>query len=153
MRLRFCTKVAFMDATQYIIIVGCGRLGSILANQLSGAGHELVTIDRDERTFDKLSVEYSGFRLVGDAVERQLLEEAGIQRADVLFAATSDDNTNLMVAQIARHIYQVQRVVARVYDPEREAIFREFAVETISPTHLAADAFLNVIHQHQRKGH
>ena len=134
-----------MSQSHYIIIVGCGRLGGMLANSLSAAGHRLVVIDRKEIAFDKLSVEFSGFRIMGDAVEIETLREAKIEQADYVFATTTLDNINIMIAQIARKIFNVPHVVARVYDPARETLYREFDIETISPTKLAAHAFLERI--------
>jgi trk system potassium uptake protein TrkA len=134
-----------MGQSKHIIIVGCGRLGGSLANQLSAAGHRVVIIDRREGAFDKLSVDFSGFKIAGDATELNILKTAQIERSDILFATTTHDNTNLMVAQVARVMFDVPRVVARVFDPLREEIYRDFGVETISPTKLSADAFLKVL--------
>jgi trk system potassium uptake protein TrkA len=129
----------------YIIIVGCGRLGSVLANRLSVAGHQLVVVDQRATQFDQLTTEFSGFKIVGDASEISVLRQANIQRADCLFATTTQDNINLMVAQIAKKMFNVQKVVARVYDPAREVIYSNFGVETISPTKLSTEAFMNMI--------
>ena len=129
----------------YVIIVGCGRLGSILANRLSSAGHRVVVVDRRESAFDKLSNEFSGFQIVGDASEMAILRAARIEQADHVFAATTEDNLNLMVAQVAKVIFRVPNVVARVYDPTRESIYSEFGIDTISPTQLSSDAFLHEI--------
>ncbi|PJF25618.1 MAG: potassium transporter TrkA, partial [Phototrophicales bacterium] len=86
-----------MSQSKQVVIVGCGRLGSVLANHLSRAGHRVIVIDQRESTFDKLSVDFSGFKLVGNAVELHTLKEAKIEQADCLFATTTSDNTNLMV--------------------------------------------------------
>jgi trk system potassium uptake protein TrkA len=134
-----------MGQSKHIIIVGCGRLGGSLANQLSASGHRVVIIDRRDGAFDKLSVDFSGFKIAGDATELNILKTAQIERTDILFATTTHDNTNLMVAQVARVMFDVPRVVARVFDPLREEIYRDFGVETISPTKLSADAFLKVL--------
>lgn len=131
--------------SQYIIIVGCGRLGGSLANQLSRAGHQIVVIDRREGAFDKLSADFSGFRIMGDASEIDVLRQAHIEQATYLFAATTQDNLNLMVAQIAKTLFHVPYVVARVFDPLREQIYSEFGIETVSPVKLSAQAFLNAL--------
>lgn len=131
--------------SKQIVIVGCGRLGSSLANELSADGHRVVVIDHRERAFDKLSAAFSGFKIVGDAVEWQTLETADIEKADCLFATTTADNINLMVAQVAKVMFDVSLVVARVYDPQREAVYSEFGVETISPTKLSAHAFHHLV--------
>ena len=128
---------------QYIIIVGCGRLGSYLANTLSGQGHSVVVIDIKASTFESLSSEFSGFRVEGDATEYALLKQVKTDKANILIAATREDNVNLMVVQVAKNLFGVQRVMARVFDPRREEIYRDFGIETISPTSIAAAAFLN----------
>lgn len=132
-------------ARKYIIIVGCGRLGSILANQLSKDGHSVVVIDRDDDAFRKLSPEFSGYRIRSNTVEIAALREAQIDRADCLLATTDQDNVNMMVAQIAKTIFHVPVVLARVYEPAHETIYHELDVKVISPAHLAADAFLEAI--------
>ena len=129
----------------YIVIVGCGRLGGALANQLNVHGHAVVVVDRQETAFDKLAVDFSGFKIIGDAIELHVLQEAKTSKADYLFATTTEDSTNLMVAQVARVIFSVPRVVARVFDPLREEVYRDFGIETISPTKLSAQAFLQIV--------
>jgi trk system potassium uptake protein TrkA len=135
-----------MSQSLYVVIVGCGRLGSALAGRLSAEGHGVVAIDRDEHAFAGLPPEYSGFRLEGDATEISVLREAKMQKADVVVAATREDNINLMVSQIARRVFEVPRVLARVFDPRREALYRRWEVETICPTGIAAALLLERIH-------
>lgn len=128
-----------------IVVVGCGRLGGSLANDLSADGHRVVVIDSREQAFEKLSAAFSGFQIAGNAVELQTLKEAQIEKADVLFATTTEDNTNLMVAQVAKVIFNVPLVVARVFDMHRESIYQEFGIDTISPTKLSAEAFHHLV--------
>jgi trk system potassium uptake protein len=134
-----------MTQSKHIVIVGCGRLGGTLADQLSKSGHRVVVIDQREIAFDRLSVDFSGFMLIGDAIELGILKEAKIDQADCLFATTTADNTNLMIAQVARTVFNVPRVVARVFDPAREAIYRDFGIDTVSPTKLSTEALLKVL--------
>jgi len=129
----------------YIIIVGCGRLGSYLANRLSRDGHSVVVIDIDESAFDALSAEYSGFRVEGDATEFAVLEQAKTDEADLVIATTREDNINLMVAQIAKKLFHVPRVMARVFEPKREEIYRDFGIEAVCPTSISGDIFLRWI--------
>jgi trk system potassium uptake protein TrkA len=136
---------------KHIVIVGCGRLGSSLANDLSADGHRVIVIDNRKHAFDKLSAAFSGFQIAGDATELQTLKDAEIGKADCLFATTTEDNTNLMVAQIARTIFDVSLVVARVYDPQREAVYSNFGVETVSPTRLSAGVFHELINKKPAK--
>jgi len=125
-----------------IVIVGCGRLGSSLANRLSEAGSRVVIIDRSPSSLSLLDARFSGFKITGDAVEKNVLVEANIHDADCLIAATEKDTLNLMVAQVARFVFSVPKALARVYDPKRERLFREFGIEVISQTSLLTDRFL-----------
>ena len=140
--------------SQYIVVIGCGRLGSLLASQLSAQGHSVVVIDQNPATFDNLSGEFSGFQIVGDAVELATLQQAKVNKADCLLAVTREDNVNLMVAQVAKTVFEIPIVLARVFDPAREAIYRQFNIETISPTQLSADLFLQKLNTQlaQKKG-
>ena len=131
-----------MTKSQYIVIVGCGRLGCILASHLSSQGHRVVIIDRNESAFKNLPIEFSGFQIIGDAAELAVLQTANTDRADCLLAVTGKDNLNLMVAQLAKTVFKVSIVLARVYHPMQEAIYHEFGIGTISPTQLSAAAFL-----------
>lgn len=134
-----------MPPYPYIVVVGCGRLGSMLANQLSTLGSSVVVIDRDEAAFENLSIEFSGFQVLGDAVELSVLHRAKIDRADCLLAVTRQDNVNVMVAQVAKTIFGVPKVMARVFDPQREQVYCQFGIETICPTKLSAEVFLNAL--------
>lgn len=141
-----------MVSNQYVIVVGCGRLGSLLASRLSSLGSSVVVIDREEAAFENLSTEFSGFRVTGDAAELAVLRQARIDKAECLLAITSHDNVNLMVAQVAQTIFDVPQVIARVHDPSREAVYREFGIETICPTNLAAAAFLSALRDPEEAG-
>jgi trk system potassium uptake protein TrkA len=134
-----------MKNSRYIVIVGCGRLGSHLANQLSREGNSVVVIDTDESTFSDLSPDFSGFRVKGDAAQMAVLKEAKLKMADVLIATTHEDNVNLMVAQVARKVFRVPHVLARVFDPKREAFYAQLGISTICPTSVAADMFLRAV--------
>lgn len=129
----------------YVLVVGCGRLGSHLANLLSRDGHRVVVIDKDCGSFARLSPEaYSGFHVEGDASEPSVLREAEIEKADLLIAATHEDNVNVMVALVAKRVFGVKHVMARVYDPGREDLYRDLGLETVCPTLIAGDAFLKL---------
>jgi trk system potassium uptake protein TrkA len=134
-----------MKNNRYIVIVGCGRLGSRLANQLSRAGNSVVVIDRDEATFSDLSPDFSGFRVDGDATQMAVLKEAKLNKADILIATTHEDNVNLMVAQVARGIFSVSLVLARVFDPKREEVYAQLGIDTICPTSVAEEMFLRAV--------
>ncbi|MCU0599388.1 MAG: TrkA family potassium uptake protein [Desulfobacterales bacterium] len=134
-----------MKNNRYIVIVGCGRLGSILANQLSREGNLVVVIDMDDATFNNLSPDFSGFRLQGDATRMPVLKEAKVHKANVFIATTHEDNVNLMAAQVARKIFKVPHVLARVFDPKREEVYAQLGIETICPTSVAADMFFRAV--------
>lgn len=134
-----------MNSNRYIVIIGCGRLGSHLANHISREGNLVVAIDSDESTFNELSPDFSGFRVHGDATQMAVLKEAKLDKADVLIATTHEDNVNLMVAQVARRIFGVPHVLARVFDPKREEVYAHLGIDTICPTSVAADIFLRTI--------
>jgi trk system potassium uptake protein TrkA len=136
-----------MAKFQYIIIVGCGRLGSLLASTLSSKSRSVVVIDCLESSFDGLSLNFTGFSLAGDAAELAVLRAAKIDQADCLLAVTGNDNLNLMVAQLAKILFKVPTVLVRLIDPEREAIYRDFGLVTISPTQLAVQAFIQTLEQ------
>jgi trk system potassium uptake protein len=129
----------------YIVIAGCGRLGSLLANELSLQGHSVVVIDPEETAFYQLAANFGGFQIVGDAVELEVLHTAKMERADCFLATTDYDNVNLMLAQVARTIFGVPLVVARIFDPSRKDVYQKLGVETISPTELSAQVFLQAI--------
>lgn len=122
----------------YVIIVGCGRVGATLATSLSQEGHAVVVVDRNQDSFRRLGDEFSGTTVVGNAIDEDVLKSAGIERADAFVTATSGDNTNLMVAQIAQKIYGVRRVVARCYDPVRSDAYEAFGLQTVCPTTVGA---------------
>jgi trk system potassium uptake protein TrkA len=135
-------RQAALRSDAFIVVVGCGRLGAHVASRLSAAGCGVVVVDCREEAFAGLSAEFSGFRVEGDATEMALLRKAKVEQADMVIAATREDNVNLMVAQIALNVLGTRRVVARVTDPHREAVFRELGIETICPTTLGADLLL-----------
>lgn len=122
----------------YTIVIGCGRLGANLANTLSDEGGNVLIIDKSKDAFRKLSPSFGGLSITGDALDLDVLQEAQINKASVVVAVTNSDNANIMVAQIARELFQIKRVIARLYDPERECVYREFGIDTICPAILSA---------------
>ncbi|MDD5194530.1 MAG: TrkA family potassium uptake protein [Candidatus Omnitrophica bacterium] len=122
----------------HVIIVGCGRVGSELAKILSSEGHNVVVIDKDARSFERLGRTFNGITMVGNGFDWELLKNAGIEKADGLCAVTNGDNTNLVSAQVAKRIFNVSKVIARVYDPSRANIYRALGLDIISGTILVA---------------
>ena len=123
-----------------VIIMGCGRVGAQLATTLDRAGHEVVVMDTVADAFSRrLPVDFSGRTLLGNGIDIDALREAGIESADAFVAVTQGDNRNVMAAQIAQHIFHVQKVVCRIYDPIREEIYHTLGIDTISPTKVGAE--------------
>lgn len=120
----------------FVLIIGCGRSGSELAGYLSMKGNDVVVIDRDEEKFENLSPEYTGFTVLGDATERDILEEAKIKNADVVVVTTDNDNINYMIARITQDIYGVNKILVRVIDPLKGVIYQRMKVQTFSPINL-----------------
>jgi trk system potassium uptake protein TrkA len=121
-----------------IMIVGCGRVGSQLAVLLSQEGHNVTIIDKNADSFKRLGGTFNGVTAVGNAFDEKLLRELKIDKQDAFVSVTSGDNTNLMASQIARKMFSVPRVIARVYDPERADIYKKFDLDIISGTILVA---------------
>ncbi|MCX5703642.1 MAG: TrkA family potassium uptake protein [Candidatus Omnitrophica bacterium] len=121
-----------------IIIVGCGRVGSELAKLLSSEGHNVVVIDRSQASFERLGGTFNGLTIAGNGFDLKLLKQAGIEKADAFCAVTNGDNTNLISAQVAKKIFKVPKVLARVYDPQRAYIYISLGLDIISGTILFA---------------
>lgn len=122
----------------YVIIVGCGRVGSELAKLLAQEGHNVVIIDKNPQAFLRLGADFNGQTLVGNGFDLELLKEAGIEQADAFCALTNGDNTNLVAAQVAKRIFKVPKVIARVYDPARAHIYHLLGLDVLSGTLLFA---------------
>ena len=127
------------EKTDYTIIVGCGRLGASLADTLSDEGADVLILDKDRVSFRKLSQSFGGLSIAGDGMDLDILQETQIEKADVVVAVTNNDNANIIIAQMAREIFKVKHVIARLYDPERECVYREFGIDTICPAILSAN--------------
>ena len=122
----------------HIIIVGCGRVGSELANLLSQGGKDVVVIDKNAASFERLGRTFNGLTLLGNGFDLRLLKQAGVEKADAFCAVTNGDNTNLVSAQVAKKIFKVPKVIARVYDPQRAQIYSTLGLDIISGTVLLA---------------
>ncbi|MDP2941661.1 MAG: TrkA family potassium uptake protein [Candidatus Omnitrophota bacterium] len=122
----------------YVIIVGCGRVGSELAKLLSSEGHNVVVIDKSPASFERLGGTFNGLTSVGSGFDLKLLRQVGAEKADAFCAVTNGDNTNLISAQVAKKIFKVPKVIARVYDPQRAHIYAALGLDIISGTMLFA---------------
>lgn len=123
----------------YIIIVGCGKVGSKFASTLSAEGHDVVIVDNNISSFKLLDESFRGLTIEGVPIDVDILEKAGIENADAFAAVTPNDNMNIMACQIAQMVYKVPKVLARIYDPSREKVFHQFGLETICPTNLTVE--------------
>lgn len=128
-----------------ILVVGCGKVGSRLAGVLSRQGHDVSVIDRDAENFDFLSPDFNGFTTHGVPIDQDVLKKAGIESCDALAAVTPEDNVNLMVSQMAKEIFKVPKVLARIYDPKRGDVFSHFGLHTVCPTNLTVSAVCNAL--------
>jgi len=123
----------------HVVVVGCGRVGSRLAAELADEGHSVAVLDRHAASFSRLPERFSGTTVVGVGFDRDRLREAGIEQADALVAVTSGDNTNVLVARVARDAFGVERVAARIYDPHRAEIYERLGIPTVASVQWTTD--------------
>ena len=128
-----------------VIVVGCGRVGSQLATLLSIDGHNVTVIDKEGDAFRRLGTAFNGVTLRGLGFDEDVLEEAGIRECDAFAAVTNLDNTNLMAAEVARKIFDVPHVVARLYNPQRERTYQQLDLDYVCGTTLVAEHLLDKI--------
>jgi len=133
----------------YVIIAGCGRVGSELAKLLSNEGHNVVVIDKNADSFKRLGKKFNGLTVVGSGFDVELLKEAGIEKADAFCSVTNGDNTNIISSQVAKKIFKVSRVIARIYDPHRAEIYRSLGLDVISGTTLLAAMIRDKLIEHR----
>lgn len=127
------------------MVMGCGRVGSSLADGLARIGHEVAVIDRESTAFQRLSPEFSGERVVGMGFDRDVLLRAGIEEAAAFAAVSSGDNSNIISARVARETFGVERVVARIYDAKRAAVYERLGIPTVATVPWTTDRLLNVL--------
>lgn len=128
-----------------VIVVGCGRVGSQLANLLSVEGHNVTVIDKDGDAFRRLGTTFNGITIRGLGFDEEVLVEAGIHSCDSFAAVTDLDNTNLMAAEVARKIFGVKHAVARLYNPVRERTYQQLGLDYVCGTTLVAENLLDKI--------
>ena len=121
-----------------IVIMGCGRVGARLATLLDTDGHEVTVLDNDAYSFRRLPSTFGGTALLGNGIDEEALKRAGIEEADIFVALTQGDNRNVMATQIAKHVFNVPRVMCRIYDPLRQEMYNSLGIETFSPTTIFA---------------
>ena len=121
-----------------VIIMGCGRVGARLAELLDADGHAVTILDTDAYSFRRLPPKFGGTALIGNGTNEEILKRAGIEEADAFVAVTQGDNRNVMATQIAKHIFNVPKVICRIYDPLRQELYSTLGLETFSPTTIFA---------------
>jgi len=128
-----------------VIIIGCGRVGAGLAKNLSLQGIDVSVIDSDPKAFELLGPTFKGKKVVGIGFDQKVLSDAGIERADALAAVTASDEVNLVAARMAKMVFKVPRVSARVFEPQKAKIYRRMGVQTVSPVTLGIDRLISTL--------
>jgi trk system potassium uptake protein TrkA len=126
----------------HIVIMGCGRVGSTIAHILEDQGHSVAIIDQDAEAFRRLRSGFKGSKITGIGFDRDVLVEAGIERADAFAAVSSGDNSNVIAARVARESFNVHNVVARIYDPRRAEVYQRLGIPTVATVRWTADQML-----------
>ncbi len=128
-----------------IVIVGCGRVGAVIAEAFDSGGHEVVIIDTSTRAFDRLPATFTGSAIRGDGTDEDVLRRAGTEGADLFISLTEGDNRNVMAAQLATEALDVKQVIAKINDPVRAAAYADLGLATLCRTNLMADAVLGFV--------
>ena len=136
-----------------IIILGCGRVGALLAMQLDNAGHTVTILDSSADAFQRLDPEFKGDKVTGNGVDEEVLHRAHVEKADAFIAVTNGDNRNIMASQMAKELFHVKKVLCRIYDPLRESTYRELGLETFCPTLVGANMLFNALDGKKQQGH
>lgn len=129
----------------HAIVVGCGRVGRTVARQLAGSGHDVVVVDRQADALRTLDGDFPGRTVTGIGFDRDVLREAGITAESAVMAVTSGDNSNILIARVARETFGVQRVVARIYDPKRAEIYERLGIPTVASVAWATSRVLRAV--------
>jgi trk system potassium uptake protein TrkA len=128
-----------------IVVLGCGRLGSRLVNQLAKQGHQLVIVDQNEAKFKNLEDTQSFTRITGNVFNEEVQEKAFSVKPDIFIPVTGKDNVNIMIAQIVKKKFQVPRLVVRIFDPLLAEVYKGYGLETVCPTNFALDVMLKLV--------
>lgn len=126
----------------HIVIMGCGRVGAMLAIGLTKMGHSVAVIDVDADAFRRLGPDFNGVTVTGVGFDREILEAANIRKADAFAAVSSGDNSNILAARVAREKFGVENVVARIYDPGRAEIYQRLGIPTVATVKWTSDQVL-----------
>lgn len=126
----------------HVVVVGCGRVGAGLAGAIEDLGHTVAVVDRRASAFDRLPEGFTGTKVVGVGFDRDRLRAAGVEQAAAVAAVTSGDNSNILIARVARETFGIDRVVARIYDPRRAAIYERLGIPTIATVQWTTERVL-----------
>ena len=129
----------------HVVIVGCGRVGSTLAVGLVAGGHTVAVIDRKPESFTRLGEKFGGTTVAGIGFDRDVLLEAGIEKAQAVAAVTNGDNSNILIARVAREKFGIEKVVARIYDPKRAEIYERLGISTVATVKWTSERILRRI--------
>jgi trk system potassium uptake protein TrkA len=117
-----------------VVVMGCGRVGGRVASILDHNGHDVSVIDTEPNAFRRLSPDFRGLTIIGNGIDEDVLRKAGIEEATAFIAVTNGDNRNIMAAQVAKLVFEIEEVVVRIYDPVREDTYRRLGLTTVCPT-------------------
>jgi trk system potassium uptake protein TrkA len=129
----------------HVVIMGCGRVGASLARALERLDHQVAVIDKDAQSFRRLGSDFHGQQVVGNGFDRNVLIEAGVERAGAFAAVSSGDNSNIISARVARETFGVEHVVARIYDHKRAAVYERLGIPTVATVPWSTDRFLRML--------
>lgn len=129
----------------HTIVIGCGRIGSEIARELSDSGMDVAIIDRDSSRLNTLGSGFNGQRIKGIEFDTDILVQAGIERAKLIMCVTPDDNVNITVSMVARQLFDVPRVIARICAQDKKHVYDKLGIETINPTRLGVDLLISKI--------
>lgn len=130
---------------EYVVIIGCGRLGAKIANELSNQGKDVLVIDLHSTSFSRLDSNFGGLNTVGDAMDLDVLSQAQLQEASCVLVLTQDDNVNHMIAQMIQTLFHVENVVVRLNDPEKRCVLEGTNIHVLCPALLSAKAIEHVL--------
>jgi trk/ktr system potassium uptake protein len=137
----------------HIVVMGCGRVGSSLAHRLEQAGHSVAIIDQNPLAFRRLGPDFAGSQVSGTGFDQQTLRQAGIERAAAFAAVSSGDNSNIIAARVARETFNVDHVVARIYDPKRAAVYERLGIPTIATVPWTTEEMLRALIGYEHTEH
>ncbi|MGW5641852.1 potassium channel family protein [Saccharopolyspora sp. NPDC003752] len=129
----------------HVVIMGCGRVGASLATALQRLDHTVAVVDKNPQAFHRLGKDFRGQQVTGNGFDRDILVEAGIERATAFAAVSNGDNSNIVSARVARETFGIEHVVARIYDPKRAEVYQRLGIPTVATVPWTTDRFLRML--------